>query len=61
MSENITEPRKTTIPVDISTRERLKQYGKKGETWNNLMLRIFDEYDKMRNFNINKTAYNDGD
>jgi hypothetical protein len=39
---------KTTIPTVISTRERLKAYGKKGETWNNLIIRLLNEYDEMK-------------
>jgi len=47
MSE-ISDDSKTTIPTVISTRERLKTYGKKGETWNNLIVRILNEYDEMK-------------
>lgn len=47
MSEN-DDDKKTTIPTVISTRERLKIYGKKGETWNNLIIRLLNEYDEMK-------------
>lgn len=33
----------TTIPVTKDVRDRLKQYGKKGETYNDILNRLMDE------------------
>jgi hypothetical protein len=37
----------TSIPLDRATRDRLKSFGKKGETWIELINRILDEREKM--------------
>lgn len=34
---------KTSIPLKKETRERLRRYGKKGETWDELVNRILQE------------------
>jgi len=36
----------TTIPITKKTKERLKKYGKMGETWDSLLNRILDECKK---------------
>jgi len=36
----------TTIPITKKTKERLKKYGKMGETWDALLNRILDECKK---------------
>ena len=33
----------TSIPLDKATRDRLKDFGKKGETWIELLNRLMDE------------------
>ncbi|MCA1818852.1 MAG: hypothetical protein LC620_02170 [Halobacteriales archaeon] len=33
----------TTIPVDTSVRDRLKGYGRKGMTYNDILTRLMDE------------------
>ncbi len=33
----------TSIPLSKETREKLRRYGKKGETWDQLINRILDE------------------
>lgn len=35
----------TTIPVKKSVRDRLKQYGVKGETYNDILNRLMNELD----------------
>ncbi|WP_232308724.1 DUF7557 family protein [Methanosarcina lacustris] len=35
----------TTIPVTKDVRDRLKQYGMKGETYNNILKRLMNEVD----------------
>jgi hypothetical protein len=35
----------TTIPVSKDVRDRLKQYGMKGETYNDILKRLMDEVD----------------
>lgn len=35
----------TTIPVTKDVRDRLKQYGKKGETYSDILRRLMDEVD----------------
>lgn len=35
----------TTIPVTKEVRDRLKQYGKKGETYSDILKRLMDEVD----------------
>lgn len=35
----------TTIPVTKDVRDRLKQYGKKGETYSDILKRLMDEVD----------------
>ncbi|MGB9938323.1 DUF7557 family protein [Methanosarcina sp.] len=35
----------TTIPVTKDVRDRLKQYGKKGETYTDILRRLMDEVD----------------
>jgi hypothetical protein len=35
----------TTIPVTKDVRDRLKQYGMKGETYNEILKRLMDEVD----------------
>ena len=35
----------TTIPVKKDVRDRLKQYGTKGETYNDILKRLMDEVD----------------
>jgi hypothetical protein len=35
----------TTIPVTKKVRDRLKEYGKKGETYNDILKRLMDEVD----------------
>jgi|WetSurMetagenome_2_1015567.scaffolds.fasta_scaffold05947_3 hypothetical protein len=37
------EDKKTTIPIKMRTRDRIKAYGKKGESWDGLMNRIMDD------------------
>ena len=37
---------KTTIPVSKKVRERLKKYGNKGETYDELLNRLLDEVEK---------------
>jgi hypothetical protein len=39
----------TSIPLDRATRDRLKSYGKKGETWIELINRILDERKEIEN------------
>ena len=39
---------KTTISIEETTRELLKEYGIKGETYDNLILRLLKEIDKCR-------------
>ncbi len=39
----ITKSKLTTIPVKVETRERLRRYGIKGETWDELIGRILAE------------------
>jgi hypothetical protein len=41
--EVIIKTDKTTIPIKKITRDRIKAYGKKGESWDDLMNRIMDE------------------
>jgi len=36
----------TTISIDTETRDRLRTFGKKGESWNNLLNRIMDKLEK---------------
>jgi len=38
----------TSIPLDKITRDRLKSFGKKGETWIVLINRILDEYEALK-------------
>lgn len=33
----------TSIPIDKETREKLRRYGKKGETWDDLIRRLLSE------------------
>lgn len=33
----------TTIPLDTSVRDRLKSYGRKGMTYNDILTRLMDE------------------
>lgn len=35
----------TTIPVTKKVRDRLKEYGRKGETYNDILKRLMDEVD----------------
>ena len=37
----------TSIPLDKATRDRLKDFGKKGETWIELLNRLMDEVDTL--------------
>jgi hypothetical protein len=37
----------TTIQVSIELRERIKSYGRKGETYGQVIERILDEYDSL--------------
>jgi hypothetical protein len=39
---------KTPISIEETTRELLKEYGIKGETYDNLILRLLKEIDKCR-------------
>lgn len=39
---------KTTIPCKIPTRTRVKDYGKKGESYDHLLNRLLDELDTLR-------------
>jgi hypothetical protein len=41
MPEAVSE--KTTIEVEKSTREKLKRIGKKGETYNQIILRLIEK------------------
>jgi len=34
---------KTTIPLKKTTRDRIKDFGKKGESWDDLVNRIMDK------------------
>jgi len=43
VDEIIPKKDKTTIPIKKITRDRIKSYGKKGESWDDLMNRIMDE------------------
>ena len=36
----------TTIPITKKTKERLKKYGKMGETWDSLINRVLDKCEK---------------
>jgi hypothetical protein len=37
---------KTTIPITKETKDRLKKYGKMGETWDALLNRILDKCER---------------
>ena len=36
----------TSISLEKGTRDKLKTYGVKGETYNDIMIRLMDEHDK---------------
>jgi len=36
----------TSIPIDKITRDRLKTYGVKGETYRDILTRLMDSYDE---------------
>lgn len=38
----------TTIPLDKTTRDRLRLYGVKGQTWNTILIELMNEIDKLR-------------
>ena len=38
----------TTIPVQKPTRDRLKKFGYKGETWDELVNRLLDEMEERK-------------
>jgi hypothetical protein len=40
----------TTIALKKSTRDRLKKYGKKGDSWNTLLNELMDEVDMLNSF-----------
>ena len=42
MDETKPKSQKTTIPLFKGTRDRVKDFGKKGESWDSLMNRIMD-------------------
>ena len=44
MFEN-NEVTRTTIVVDTSTRDKLKEFGNKGETYEDIILRLLDSYE----------------
>ena len=37
---------KTTIPIESETRERLRKFGVKGESWDTLLNRIIDKLER---------------
>ena len=37
---------RTTIVVDTSTRDKLKKFGSKGETYEDIILKLMDSYEK---------------
>jgi hypothetical protein len=43
MDETVITKQKTTIPLNKGTRDRVRDYGKKGESWDSLMNRIMNE------------------
>ena len=40
--------KKTTIWISVELRERLKQLGKKGETYEDIIRRLLDTYEKTQ-------------
>jgi hypothetical protein len=38
----------TTIPVQVETREKLKRYGMKGDTYDSILRRMMAEVDHLR-------------
>jgi len=48
------QPEKTTIPIKKATRDRLRKYGSKGETWDDIVNIICDNID---NVNKNNDKY----
>lgn len=38
----------TSIPSSKGVRDRLKDYGKKGETYDDILTRLMDTYDKVK-------------
>lgn len=38
----------TTIPLEKKTRDRLRKYGFKGKTWNELLIELMDEVDSYK-------------
>jgi len=46
--DNFSIKSKTTIPLMKVTRQKLITYGKKGETWDELVNRLMDMVDKSK-------------
>lgn len=46
------DKQKTTVPLLKPTRNRVKDYGKKGESWDDLFNRIMDTINRLENDNI---------
>jgi hypothetical protein len=44
IQDSVIDMVRTTIVVDTSTREKLKQLGAKGETYDGIILRLIDEH-----------------
>jgi hypothetical protein len=47
VTQNVTDD-KTTIPCKKSTRIRIKDWGKKGESYDHLLNRVFDELERLK-------------
>jgi hypothetical protein len=39
---------KTTITLNVTTRDRLRKMGKFGERWDDMINHLMDEYEKMK-------------
>lgn len=48
MSETSVNDNKTSIPLDKDTRNRLRKYGEKGETYVVILTRLMDRYDECK-------------
>lgn len=46
MSKLPKNPDDTSIPLKKAVRDRLKGYGQKGETYNDILTRLMDVYDE---------------
>jgi hypothetical protein len=44
MSNNVTPVAKTTIQLEEETRDRLKDFGKKGESYDDIVIRLMKFY-----------------